>query len=232
MGEYNLEPGEFVISQERQASLGVGTDAEQLEEVVLTNRNLILVANVSEGLFKKARYLKRCPLDSLCNDEGAPQVVATKQGNVHVLRLGFADEALTLRLGNGDKKTANRWCQDIIAAVVGDLGAIRGTDGNSSELDGISNSFVDLAITAGDATSDLFGWKAGAGVALAGSLAGMATKGLSALNAITEDKKRAESTPKKKAATTTGRCRGCHAPLSGRSGAIVVCPYCDTKQTI
>lgn len=30
----------------------------------------------------------------------------------------------------------------------------------------------------------------------------------------------------------TAKCRGCHAPISGRAGETVTCAYCDTKQTL
>jgi hypothetical protein len=34
------------------------------------------------------------------------------------------------------------------------------------------------------------------------------------------------------AKVVVGKCEGCHAPLSGATGRIVTCPYCDTKQTL
>lgn len=36
----------------------------------------------------------------------------------------------------------------------------------------------------------------------------------------------------KPSAFVTQRCIGCHAPLSGKRGSMVTCPYCDTKQTL
>ena len=59
MDEYNLAPGELIIMQTSNVRLGVGSGSEALDEIVLTNMNLILVATVSEGLFKTRRYLKR-----------------------------------------------------------------------------------------------------------------------------------------------------------------------------
>lgn len=35
-----------------------------------------------------------------------------------------------------------------------------------------------------------------------------------------------------KPANTTKKCIGCHAPLTGKSGATLTCPYCDTKQSL
>ena len=56
--DYNLAPGELVVMQEQSIKLGNDTDGEDLDELVLTNQNLILVASASQGLFKKTRMLK------------------------------------------------------------------------------------------------------------------------------------------------------------------------------
>ena len=45
--EYNLAPGELIIMQTSNVRLGVGSGSEALDEIVLTNMNLILVATVS-----------------------------------------------------------------------------------------------------------------------------------------------------------------------------------------
>ena len=63
--EYNLQPGEVVIMQGNKAVLHSGKDREALDEIVLTNKNLILVNEVSTSLFTTQRLLKRCPLDSI-----------------------------------------------------------------------------------------------------------------------------------------------------------------------
>lgn len=238
MSEYNLEPGEFVILQEDNASLA--NDKDDLAEVVLTNRNLILVADVSTGLFQTKRYLKRCPLEALCDYEGAPQVMATKQRGKYVLQLGFESEAISLVLRNGDKDVAQKWSQAARAAAVGDLATLQngldkedGLAQRSKSSD--SADLAGLASEAGWAAGNLFGWKAGAGVALAGSVAGLATKGISALSDLAQaNKPEQPAQPAKTHRTppTTKQCRGCHATLQGRPGQTVTCPYCDTKQTI
>lgn len=42
----------------------------------------------------------------------------------------------------------------------------------------------------------------------------------------------AKTAPESRSTSTTSKCVGCHAPLAGRTGATVTCPYCDTKQTL
>ena len=79
MDAYNLTPDEFVIMGTNRASLLSGSGTDDLREVVLTNKNLILVAEVDQGLFHgKRRMVKRCPLDQLPDDNGVPQVIVYK----------------------------------------------------------------------------------------------------------------------------------------------------------
>lgn len=61
MDNYNLGSGEIVLAQASPVRLGRDKGGESLKEVVLTNKNLILVNEVSSGLFSSKTYLKRCP---------------------------------------------------------------------------------------------------------------------------------------------------------------------------
>ena len=62
MKSYNLERGEFVVLQRSDVSLVSEEGRNPLDEVVLTNKSLVLVVVVPDGAFRTARYLKRLPL--------------------------------------------------------------------------------------------------------------------------------------------------------------------------
>lgn len=199
MDGYNLEPGEFVIMQEASVTLFDGSSEEPLDEVVLTNRCLILVNTASQGLFKRARYLKRCPLKELSAFDGSPQIMVVKYRNDYHLQVVFRDETVTLRFPANPKRAAERWEEAVRNVVLGNYADVRTNDYLPPEI----TNFVDGAKGAFDA---LFA---------SGKMADPTT----------------QQRQKERAQVTT-RCMGCHAPLTGRSGAAVTCPYCDAKQTL
>lgn len=235
--DYNLVPGELVILQNDSVELGVGSGAEALEEVVLTSRNLILVANVEEGLFRRRRYLKRCSLDQIAETGDVPQAIATQVKGTSVLRVAFMDETVTLHFLENERRTAEHWAQSVRRAAAGNVDAI-----DTSEL-------------ADDADEIIPGASSGAAAAVgaAGSLIGRVVRGpagdIATLvgavgNMIAESappKQKARS-PKEETSTSaeasqkerlkskaSTKCPGCHAPVTGRVGDGVRCPYCDTK---
>ena len=128
MDEYNLEPGEFTIMQESSVILLDRSGEERLDEVVLTNKNLILVNTASQGLFKRTRYLKRCPLDKIASPNGIPQAIASKHKNDYRLQVVFDDETIALRFPANPKRTAERWAEGIRNAALGNLSGIRTED--------------------------------------------------------------------------------------------------------
>lgn len=128
MDEYNLEPGEFTIMQESSAILLDRSGEENLDEVVLTNKNLVLVNTAPQGLFKRTRYLKRCPLDRIASPNGIPQAIASKHKNDYRLQVVFDDETIALRFPANPKRTAERWAEGIRNAALGNLSGIRTED--------------------------------------------------------------------------------------------------------
>ena len=145
MGDYNLNQDEFIVMQETGVALYVGDDVETLDEIVLTNQNLILVNEVSTGLFKTERYLKRCPLGKLHFVDDSPQAVVSKVKNSFVLRVPFDGETLILGFNDPTRRTAAKWSNAIKQAAVGNL-------------DGVADA--DIGIVAGIAqelSSSLFG---------------------------------------------------------------------------
>ena len=101
---------------------------ERLDEVVLTNKNLVLVNTASQGLFKRTRYLKRCPLERIASPNGVPQAIASKHKNDYRLQVVFDDETIALRFPANPKRTAERWAEGIRNAALGNLSRIRTED--------------------------------------------------------------------------------------------------------
>lgn len=125
MEDYNLDPGEFVIMQETPAKLHSGKTVDKLDEVVLTNRHLILVCSQQQGLFQKRRLLKRCPLEQTLDSQGFPQVVTTQLRDKNILQVLFSGENISVSFPNKSKQTVIRWAEGIRNAAVGNLGEIK-----------------------------------------------------------------------------------------------------------
>lgn len=197
MNDYNLVPGEFVILQESNVRLGTATNSEKLTEVVLTDRNLILVNDISRGLFHSERMLKRFPLTELQRYEDEAQAPVVKQKNLFCIQAVFSDETVSILFTDGARRTAERWSRAIQQAAAGDFNNI-----DSSNL--LPPDVTNLV----DSAKDLF----------------------DALGTKQKKEPAKRNTPKPVA--ISGRCSGCHAPLAGQPGAIIACPYCDTRQTL
>lgn len=198
MEDYNLAPGELVIMQEQSVRLGDGPDGEELEELVLTNQNLILVANAAQGLFKRTRMLKRCPLSRVVRHDDVPQAIVAKYRGNYCLQIAFEGESVTLFFSSNPRRQAERWANALVKAADGDLSGAR------EAVEDLPPEITNVVDGARDLVGALFG-------AAAGPQAG---------------------TQKSRPASVTRRCVGCHAPLAGRVGASVTCPYCDTRQTL
>jgi hypothetical protein len=202
MPTYNLDPGEFVVLQQSGVWLLTDDGQDHLDELVLTNTHLILVATVSEGLFHSSRYLKRLPLEETLDDAGRPRVFVGKRRDKSVLSVSFATDSISLVFGDGSITAAKRWAESISSAAVGDLDGVDTSDGSMDAL--------------GDFTDQVKGM---IDSSLGTSLRKKPNK---------EHSKPAVEGPH----VITARCIGCHAPLVGRKGQIVTCSYCDTRQTL
>ncbi len=198
MDNYNLEPGEIVLAQASPVQLGVDRNGESLKEVVLTSKNLILVNEVSSGLFSSKTYVKRCPLASLLDSLGTPQVMATKLREDYFLQAVFGNETISLYFPAAPKRYSQKWATDLANAALGDLSAINSEQPEASEI-------ADMVDEMKEAFGGIFGKKP----------------------APSHVATRAVGNPQ-----VTIKCRGCHAPLSGRKTQTVTCAYCDTKQTL
>ena len=102
--EYNLSAGEAVIMQSDGVELLCGRESEELDELVLTNKNLILVNEVSVGIFTTQRLVKRCPLDSILCPEGSPQAFLGRKKDSYVLQVAFEQETITLRFPDNERR--------------------------------------------------------------------------------------------------------------------------------
>lgn len=203
--DYNLTPDEALVMQSENVMLIDGRNQVRLEEVALTNKNLILVSDVSTGLFSCQRMVKRCPLAAISCPEGIPQVFVGKQKDKHVLQAAFSDESISLYFDNNPKREAKRWADAIKCAFVGDIDSISTEETQLSEdvtniIDGVTGFVGAFASETTSAAKKAFGVKQG---------------------------------PRKAVVSkATSKCIGCHAPLLGTKGNIATCEYCGTKQTL
>lgn len=203
--EYNLTSDEAIIMHSENVDLLSGKDREQLDELVLTNKNLILVNVVSTGLFSTQRLLKRCPLDSVVCPDGTPRAFLGKKKDDYVLQVVFEQETLTLRFPINQKREAKRWADAIRYAIAGDLDSI---DTEQTHLPGDVTELVD-------------GFK--------GFAAAFVSEATDVASTVSKASKSIKKTVTPK---TTVQCIGCHAPLSGCKGTVLTCDYCGTKQTL
>lgn len=243
MDDYNLVPGELVILQNDSVELGVGADAEKLNEVVLTSLNLILVAVVEEGIFKRTRYLKRCPLNQIAETGDVPQAIAAQVKGRSVLRVAFADETLTLHFLDKERRNAERWAQSIRRAAAGNVDAIDTSDLADDPLGDIAEATSNAAAAAVGAAGSLIGRFAhgpagdvatlvgavGSMIAENGSSSSPSEKRAGAHSEKGADDKQLAAEKERMKSKVSIKCPGCHAPIAGRAGDGVRCPYCDTK---
>lgn len=124
MDDYNLEPGEYVILQTMPVNLIDGDQKESLDEVVLTDRTLILVTTVSTGLFSSEKYVKRCPLSHVSYSADEPVVMVLKRGDSYWLQASFEGESISLEFPENPKQEAKRWSAAIKHAIEGEYDSI------------------------------------------------------------------------------------------------------------
>lgn len=208
MSDYSLEPGEFAIMQTDEASLNDEEYAEDLDELILSNRNIIMVASKSVGLFKRASKTYKLPLERIACPDGTPQVMVLKKDDSYRVQVVFEAETISFEFDEDHKYTAERWADGIRRAAVGDLAGIRTEDSP------LPKGLLDLA----NGAKQVFGGAFAAGAAVSG--------------ATRPDRGIPSQTQGKRPAAVTSKCSGCHAPLSGRKGSVVTCEYCGRKQAL
>ena len=149
MDSYNLAPGEFVVLQETSWLLWENEDGVPLKELVLTNKHLILVNEISQGLFKRTTMLKRCPLEQLVDQQGSPMLVVSKLSGKWWVQASFGSEVIRLRDQAGTRRGADHWADALRKAAIGDYAAISPDPITSPELsqlvDGARNIFGSIA---------------------------------------------------------------------------------------
>lgn len=144
MNDYNLEPGEFLIMQQGSVRLGTATASEKLTEIALTNRNLILVNEVSRGLLRTERMIKRCPLSALQRHQGDVQLPILKQKDHYCLQVLCASETFSILFTDGSRRTAERWASAIQQAADGNFNDIQREDFLPPELAEIIDGTKDV----------------------------------------------------------------------------------------
>lgn len=217
MGSYNLESGEFAIMQTNQVRFGDDSFVEDLDELVLSNRNIIMVASRSVSLFKRTSRTYKLPLECIACPNGNPQVMTTRQGNGYLVQVVFETETIFFRFSEDHRRMAERWADGIRRAAVGDLAGIR------TEDPAVPKELLDLA----DGAKQVFGAVFAAGASASG--------GTPVPQRIQSAPKKAQNTKarsKEKPPMVARKCNGCHASLVGRKGSITTCEYCGTRQTL
>lgn len=145
MNDYNLKPGELVVLQEPSVRLFEGSSEESLDELVLTDKSLILVASEQRGLFRRERMLKRCPLERIRRSQGgAPQALVTKIRDKYYLQVAFDDETVVLSFPANPKRGAERWARSICLTADGNPSAVQERADFPPELTNIVDGAKDL----------------------------------------------------------------------------------------
>lgn len=145
MTNYKLNNDESIIMQTEGATLIEGDDGRNLEEVVLTDQNLILVTRVPDGLFKKKTLLMRCPLDEILTEDNSPKIRADVFNGYQCLRVFYPDTTLVINFDQNSSRLTKRWADGIRKAAAGDFASIQTSDSLGSQL---SDLMVDLKKTA------------------------------------------------------------------------------------
>lgn len=200
MGAYEPASDELVVLHGERWILDDAGREKQLSEIVLTNRNLVLVNEVQQGLFRKVPMVMKCPLDRVLDEQGAPAVMTTKLKGVWWVQAVFGNEVLRLRNANNNRLEAERLATAIKNVALGDLSGVPSESVMPPELAGVVGG-----------AKDLLGSIVGAGASMVREGAGKQAN---------------------KPAMVSTVCPSCHAPLSGRKGTRVTCPYCDSPYTL
>lgn len=112
--DLDLERGEVIVGRASDVYLETG---EQLEELVLTNRHLILSKYERSGLFSLKQVYMHCPLRDLRGEDGKAEVYLTKTRGPYAVTLVFGAETLRLRFGRGRKSVQETWAKRIAKAA-------------------------------------------------------------------------------------------------------------------
>lgn len=125
MNDLMLDYDEGILLQ-GQGGFRCGLDSDELDEMVLTNRNLICVVQKSTGFFSKPRMeVSKTPLDTIRVINGKPQVAQMNHPEhglgMQILYTNGAREHFTFYGGTGaQKKEIAKWVAAITTAITGE----------------------------------------------------------------------------------------------------------------
>lgn len=202
MAEFALGRGEYVVMKETAVRFFGGSQKRSLEEIALTNEAIHIAEEIAHGIFKRESLVSRFPLDEIQNARYEPSVYVRKLDGEYVLQILFRTDTLSVSFG-GSKRLCNRWADAVKNAAAGDAAGVPEAGGVAIP-DELANAVDEIK----DAFGSFFGKK---------------------------EKESAHASHAAKAggaSLASGKCTGCHAPLAGRRGQVVVCEYCDTVQTL
>lgn len=110
---YSLDVDEVIIDSSDDATW-VSFDELFLDELVLTNKRLICVWRVSNGLFKPpTEKVHSFRLEELKSFQGVPAVQRVKHGGYHCLQVQFLDSVEYFSLDESPKKLGDQWVNEI-----------------------------------------------------------------------------------------------------------------------
>lgn len=201
MAGYTLADNEFEIMRTGGVFLVEGDERRRLDELLLTNRNLVLVASRKRGLLGRESFFKRCSLALVQGArEGHPQVIVGKVKGDCPLRIVFQDETISLLFPGNSKAVAATWGRTMELACAGDLKGALAIAARPPEINALVGGVQAIVGSVASAASNATGQQA--------------------------------PLPAPETAFVTARCPGCHAPITGPKGSIVVCAWCGTAQTL
>lgn len=144
MAKLKLAKNELLILQERSVILNDGGTDQNLDELVLTSKNLILVDTRREGLFRSATYCKRFPLTTLQHAADGPQALVAKLNGTYWLQVLFDSEVVRLRFPNGSRRTCERWAYAVRQVASGNTANIPSEDSLPPDIANLVDSAKDL----------------------------------------------------------------------------------------
>lgn len=205
MAGYDLQPNESFVHKHDRVIHG-GRFAQATDELILTSRNIILI---EKGTFGNKKGLRIYPLDQIKVFNGRAQAhVGQRFNGLPSLDVYFTTGSESF--GFERKAEASFWAHAINELITGTPAAMTAPEATGPLT--MAEQMRDV----GDQFREAFGVTPKVRPTPAPPNAREATVATSPAGG------RRSATP------TAGDCNACGAPLSGMSGQVVICAYCDT----
>ena len=248
--ELNAKPGDangsgygnVIMRSENVEVSGLESD-ESLSELILTDKSLVLDIYVNKSIFNRRHRYEYLPLGEVMCQDGVPCVEVVKRRlSEFELQVEFKHATQVFVFTSHQELNTNRWADAISKEVsrIREASLARKRARESAQAK--QGSQADQTASAEKTNPD------GQTVAVEqaapeqfkpGSQAGKADEAKQAATVAAEVTAMEDAPidqpfvkPTVKVNYLVGRCKACHAPLSGEEGCVITCSYCDTKQTL